>query len=111
MLIARLRSVADGRQVGTVYGQCGWMPAAGVEMGTTVVREEHVDGRRDTGNERIEMNRDRQAEFRAASAERLQWSGLRSSRTSTETGLAGLRNLFCISHFAYPIPYPTLKIT
>ena len=48
-------------------------------MGTRVVREEHVDGRRDRGNERIEMNRDRQAEFRAASAERPQWSGLRSS--------------------------------
>ena len=31
-----------------------------------------VDGRRDRGNERIEMNRDRQAEFRAASAERPQ---------------------------------------
>ena len=32
MLIARLRSVADGRQVGTVYGHCVWM-AAGVVMG------------------------------------------------------------------------------
>ena len=44
--------------------------AAGVVMGTREVREEHVNGRRDKGNARIEMNRDRQAEFRAASAER-----------------------------------------
>ena len=79
MLIARLRSVADGRQDGTVYGHCVWM-AAGVVMGTREVREEHVNGRRDKGNARIEMNRDRQAEFRAASAERPQRSpGLRSS--------------------------------
>ena len=57
-------TVADGRhQVGTVYGHCVWT-AAGVVMGTRVVREEHVDGRRDRGNERIEMSRDRQAEFR-----------------------------------------------
>ena len=109
-------TVADGRhQVGTVYGHCVWT-AAGVVMGTRVVREEHVDGRRDRGNERVEMSKDRQAEFRhpgRASAERR--SAVERSpqlpRTSTETGLAGLRNLFCISHFAYPIPYPTLKIT
>ena len=58
MLIARLRSVADGRQVGTVYGHCVWM-AAGVVMGTREVRKEHVNRRRDKGNARIEMNRDR----------------------------------------------------
>ena len=76
-------------------------------MAASVVREEHGDGRRDRGNERIEMIKDRQAELRAQPLPSIR-SGERSPqdhslpRTSTKTGLASLRNLFLHIHFHIP---------